>query len=79
MEAEAIPDDLVDSVEMRERVAQAMERLDESYARVLTMRYLEGRPVRAIAEALGEPESTVESRLTRAREAFRKLMGGVDA
>jgi DNA-directed RNA polymerase specialized sigma24 family protein len=60
-------------------IEQALARIDESYKRVLTLRYLEGRPVRAIAEMLGESEPAVESRLTRAREAFRSLMGGTDA
>jgi RNA polymerase sigma-70 factor, ECF subfamily len=70
-----LPEELLGTVEMRERVAGALERLDPDYARVLTLRYLEDLPVRAVAERLGESESAVESRLTRAREAFRLLMG----
>jgi RNA polymerase sigma-70 factor, ECF subfamily len=71
-----IPEDLLKTAEMRERVADALERLDDDYARVLTLRYLDDLPVRAIAERLRETESAVESRLTRARDAFRKLLGG---
>jgi RNA polymerase sigma-70 factor (ECF subfamily) len=70
-----IPEDLLDTAEMRERVSEALGRLDEEYARVLTLRYLEELPVRAIAERLRESESAVESRLTRARDAFRRLLG----
>jgi len=61
---------------MRERVADALDHLDEGYARVLTLRYLDNLAVRDIAERLGETESAIESRLTRARDAFRKLLGG---
>jgi RNA polymerase sigma-70 factor (ECF subfamily) len=71
-----IPEDLLKTAEMRARVAEALDRLGDDYARVLTLRYLDDLPVRAIAERLGETESAVESRLTRAREAFRKLLGG---
>jgi RNA polymerase sigma-70 factor (ECF subfamily) len=72
----SIPNDLLRSAEMRERVALALERLDADYARVLTLRYLDDLPVRSIAERLRETESAIESRLTRARDAFRKLLGG---
>jgi len=71
-----IPEELLDTAEMRRRVAEALEALDENYARVLTLRYLEGLSVRAVAETLGESQTAVESRLARAREAFRKLLGG---
>ena len=70
-----IPEDLLHSQEMRQRVADALERLDAEYARVLTLRYLDDLPVRAIAERLRETESAIESRLTRARDAFRRLLG----
>ena len=76
LEETPIPEDLLKTVEMRERVADALERLDDDYARVLTLRYLDDLSVRAIAERLHETESAIESRLTRARDAFRKLLGG---
>jgi len=71
-----VPEDLLKTAEMRERVADALDRLEEDYARVLVLRYLDDLTVRAIAERLRETESAVESRLTRARDAFRKLLGG---
>jgi len=70
-----IPEELLGSAEMRERVDAALQRLDDDYARVLTLRYLDDLPVKAIAEQLGDTESANESRLTRARDAFRKLLG----
>ena len=71
-----LPEELLGTVELRTRVAEALERMDLAYARVLTLRYLEDLPVREVAQRLGESESAVESRLTRAREAFRLLLGG---
>jgi RNA polymerase sigma-70 factor (ECF subfamily) len=72
----AIPEDLLSTAELRERVADAVERLQDDYSRVLSLRYLDDLPVREIAERLRETESAIESRLTRARDAFRKLLGG---
>jgi RNA polymerase sigma-70 factor (ECF subfamily) len=71
-----IPEDLLKTAELRQCVADALDRLEADYARVLILRYLDDLPVRAIAEQLRETESAVESRLTRARDAFRKLLGG---
>src|SRR6185436_931557 len=70
-----IPEELLRTAEMRERVDAALQRLDADYARVLALRYLDDLSVRAIAERLGETESAIESRLTRARDAFRNLLG----
>jgi RNA polymerase sigma-70 factor (ECF subfamily) len=71
-----IPEDLLNSAELRQRVAEALDRLDPDYARALTLRYLEDLPVREIAARLNDSESAVESRLTRARDAFRRYLGG---
>ena len=71
-----IPEDLLHTAEMRQRVTEALDRLDPEYARVLTLRYLEDLPVKDIATRLRESESAVESRLTRARDAFRNSLGG---
>jgi len=70
-----IPEELLGTAEMRERVDAALQRLDADYAHVLTLRYLDDLSVRAIAERLGDTESAIESRLTRARDAFRTLLG----
>lgn len=75
MEDSPIPQDLLETADMREIVESALSRMEEHYARVLVLRYLQDLPVRRIAEELGESESAVESRLTRAREMFRQLLG----
>ncbi|HLF94095.1 MAG TPA: RNA polymerase sigma factor [Planctomycetota bacterium] len=79
LRTEEVPVDLVQGEEMKRRVRQALEALDPSYAEVLMQRYYEGLSVRAIAERRGEGEKAVESRLHRAKEAFREcLERGVD-
>ena len=49
-----------------------MSRLNPRYQEVLRAKYLNGNRVAGIAEALGVTEKAVESRLTRAREAYRR-------
>ena len=63
--------DVLQDEETVRRVRAALDGLEGGYADVLVSRYLEGRPVREIAAALGESEKAVESRLHRAREALR--------
>jgi RNA polymerase sigma-70 factor (ECF subfamily) len=69
-----IPADLLREEELIARVRGALEAIEAGYAETLALRYLEGRSVRAIAEALGESEKAVESRLHRAREALRERL-----
>jgi RNA polymerase sigma-70 factor, ECF subfamily len=79
VETEEVPVDLAQGEEMKRRVRQALEEIDDAYAGVLVRHYCEGLSVRAIALKLGESEKAVESRLQRAREAFReRLKHGVD-
>jgi RNA polymerase sigma-70 factor (ECF subfamily) len=76
MDEVPIPDELVESEEMRERVKWAIDNLHEEHARVLILRYYRAMPVTRIAEQLAESRKATESRLARAREAFRRLLGG---
>jgi RNA polymerase sigma-70 factor (ECF subfamily) len=55
-----------------ERVAVALAHLPERYERVLRAKYLDQRSVAEIAAAWGETDKTIESLLTRARQAFRE-------
>jgi RNA polymerase sigma-70 factor (ECF subfamily) len=66
-----VPEELLESEEMRGRVRRALEEIEEAHSRVLVLRYFEGLAVREIAHRLGESEKAVESRLHRAKEAFR--------
>jgi RNA polymerase sigma-70 factor (ECF subfamily) len=60
------------------RMVQAtVDALPERYAEVLEWKYLDGWPVREIAERLGLSDKAAESMLTRAREAFRTAITGM--
>ncbi len=54
-----------------EAVVRALAELPAEYEEILRAKYLDGRSVRDIAESLRISPKAVESRLTRAREAFR--------
>ena len=79
IDREELPAGALRSAEAAAAVRRALDALDPEYADVLLRRYFEGRAVREIAQALGESEKAVESRLHRAREALReKLIQGGD-
>lgn len=74
LEADDLSADLLESEELGARVREALHGLPRDYADLLVLRYLEERTVKAIAEKMSESEDAVESRLRRAREAFRKRL-----
>jgi RNA polymerase sigma-70 factor (ECF subfamily) len=49
--------------------------LKPEHARILTMRNIRNQSYEEIAEELGLSIGTVKSRINRAREALRQLMG----
>jgi RNA polymerase sigma-70 factor (ECF subfamily) len=66
----------------RERARQvqaALSRLRFDQRAVLVLREIEGLSCEEVAAALGLPEGTVKSRLSRAREAMRRELAGVVA
>lgn len=68
-------EDPADSLERKERIARVHQTLDDlppRYGRALEWKYIEGLPVRRIAELLEVGEKAAESLLTRARDAFRQ-------
>jgi RNA polymerase sigma-70 factor, ECF subfamily len=68
------PDELVDTALVRERLAAAVEGLDEQLRAVLWLSDVEGFRQREVAEMLGIPEGTVASRLFRARRILRDVL-----
>jgi len=81
-----LPDDAAEaSVPMKDEqqerallVSLALRRLPEHYARVLESKYIEGLAVAEIARRDGSTESSVESLLTRARQAFEQAFKMVE-
>ena len=72
MESEPLDQSLIDREETETLVNAALSQLPPHYRDTLADKYLHGRSVREIAAELHVTEKTVESRLTRARDAFRK-------
>ena len=66
-----LPDPTGDGVD-EDDVFPILASLHPRHQDVLVLKYLEGLDVRTIAARLGCGEKAVESRLTRAREAFRR-------
>ncbi|MEO8624411.1 MAG: RNA polymerase sigma factor [bacterium] len=61
--------------EQRDLVHHAVAGLNEKHRAVVTLRLLHGLSVRETAQALGVPEGTVLSRLARATEQLRAVLG----
>ena len=59
----------------REEVRQAIESLPTPYREIVVLRDIEGFSYQQIARILGCPAGTVMSRLGRAREKLRQLLG----
>ena len=73
---DAEPDDEPDPWDVELDVLTAhrvLERLGAHHRSALTLRYLDGLPVRQVAELLGRTEHATEALLVRARRAFRAL------
>ena len=62
----------------RNNVRRTINQLPASYARILELRYGDDLTVPEIARLLQLSESAAESRLVRARQAFRESWGGAE-
>jgi len=65
------PDASVEQDEQHEAVRDAILGLPDHQRVIVSMHYLEGRPVQEIMEAMDLPKGTVVSRLARGRENLR--------
>jgi RNA polymerase sigma-70 factor (ECF subfamily) len=63
--------DVVAQLALHRRVVDAVESLEEPYRAAVLMRFYDGLPPRAIAERLGVPSKTVETRVARGVERVR--------
>jgi len=71
LESEPFDDELLRREETREMVNATMSQLPSHYRDALEAKYVAGQSVRDIATAWNMTEKAIESRLTRARKAFR--------
>jgi RNA polymerase sigma-70 factor (ECF subfamily) len=65
------------SAETTQRVAEALERLDEEHRVIVILRDMEDMDYAAIAAVLDVPIGTVKSRLHRARSLLREKLAGL--
>ena len=69
------PDAEAEREEVQRRVHRALQRLSPDHRIVIVLRDLQGLAYEEIAEVLRVPVGTVRSRLSRARDALRPLLG----
>jgi RNA polymerase sigma-70 factor (ECF subfamily) len=74
LQSTLLPSDLVLSEEVIRSVRQALSQIDPDYQDVLVRRYYDGCSIRSIAVSLGQSEKAIESRLARAKAAFRERL-----
>lgn len=67
------PEEELAEKEMKKRVGEVLEKLSEGYRQILRLKYEKGYQVADIGRKLGITSKAAESRLTRARLAFRKI------
>ena len=68
----------MEGAERTARVQEALASLDEKHRAVVVLRFFNELSTRETAELLGIPEGTVMSRLKRALEKLRPLLGGLE-
>lgn len=68
------PEDCVERLQTRARLERLLDELKPIHRAVLVMREFDGMECHEIAEVLDVPEGTVHSRLSKAREEFKKVL-----
>ena len=68
------PEEQTLDLSTRQAVSDAMEKLEEDFRMVLTLRVVEERSYDEIAEIMDLKVGTVKSRLARAREKLKKIL-----
>ena len=74
-DAEMTPSESTVNKEFVDQVALCMEQLKDSHREILVLRNVKNMDYESIAETLALSIGTVKSRIARAREALRELMG----
>lgn len=74
LEQAAVEDRVDRALELRDGIDRALAQLPDELRAALVLRDVQGLEYREIAEALGIPIGTVESRIFRARQRLRPLL-----
>lgn len=78
VDAGPLPEDVVLAQATRARVAATLGALPADYRAALVARYADERGVDEVARLLGKSYKATESLLSRARAAFRAVLGGTE-
>lgn len=73
----ADPQSILDEKLMQQKIEEVFARISPKYARIIKLKYIEGRSVGEIAQLFACSFKSAESVLFRARRAFAKLYIGV--
>jgi len=74
-DVQPLPPERMEAEDRAREVREAVSRLEPTRRWTLLLREVEEMPYEAIAEVTGVPVGTVRSRLARAREDLRRLLG----
>ena len=72
------PDDVTVTQELVDRIAVGMEKLNAKHREILILRNVKNQSYEEIAAILGISVGTVKSRIARARDSLREIIGGDD-
>jgi RNA polymerase sigma-70 factor (ECF subfamily) len=75
-ESEVTPEINILRLDQSQEVARLMDNINEGYADILTLKYLYEYTDKEIAEILSMSEGSVRTKLTRARQACKDVLGG---
>ena len=73
MDTAALPEEIITNGEIQLLIHETITELYSRYRKVLILKYVENRKVAEIAAMLGQSEKTIESLLSRSRQAFKKV------
>ena len=71
------PDESLEKKELGKEVKKVLSEITEGYSQILRLKYYQGLSMAEIAGSLKTTAKAVESRLSRAREAFRIKWGKI--
>ncbi|MBF4692009.1 RNA polymerase sigma factor [Fusibacter ferrireducens] len=72
------PESVVLRLDQNKEIAQKLALVKEEYAEIMTLKYVHELTNTEISELLSITESSVRSKLHRAKKALQKILGGVD-